>query len=651
MQYRVTVLPQNRIITAQSGQSLQSCLRQAGFSDDAPCGGNGTCGKCKCLIDGKEVLACQTLVTRDLVVTLPQESALNILTDSAFADFAPDEGLCLALDIGTTIVAAYLVQNGQVLRVGSRKNPQSVFGADVVSRLHQASKGHDKELTDLIRRCVQELTEELLQCTGKTNLDRICVVGNPAMQQLFLGLPTENLTKIPFKALLQKTQTAQGGTYIPAWSGAALLTVPDISGYIGADTVACVLASSMDKAEKLTLLVDIGTNGEMVLGNKDRLVACATAAGPALEGAFIKFGMQASKGAIDRVNKDFSCHVIGGGQATGICGSGLLDAAAAALDQGLLNERGRILNDSRTLPLTENIYLTQEDIRQLQQAKGAIAAGIHLMAQHLGIQLTDIEQVYLAGAFGTFLDPRSACRIGLLPAQLEDKCVAVGNAAGSGAVQMVCSKEAFLRADQIVAATEHLDLATLPDWSKTFARQMHFENTAQYLCKKALSLGFSAAVPLEPGKLQPRQDVRAMCAADKCGAYGKNWTCPPHCGTLDQCTDGLQRYSRGILVQTVGQLSKAIDTKGYRKAEQQHLKQFYALADAVRSVHPQALCLGSGGCRICEKCAYPEPCRFPEKACSSMEAYGLFVTQVCRDHDLSYHHGEKTVTYTGCILF
>jgi predicted metal-binding protein len=169
--------------------------------------------------------------------------------------------------------------------------------------------------------------------------------------------------------------------------------------------------------------------------------------------------------------------------------------------------------------------------------------------------------------------------------------------------------------------------------------------------KKAKELGFDEAVALDVATLRPREDVRSMCAADKCGAYGKNWTCPPHCGTLDQCTDGLQRYSRGILVQTVGQLSKAIDTKGYRKAEQQHLKQFYALADAVRSVHPQTLCLGSGGCRICEKCAYPEPCRSPEKACSSMEAYGLFVTQVCRDHDLSYHHGEKTVTYTGCILF
>lgn len=169
--------------------------------------------------------------------------------------------------------------------------------------------------------------------------------------------------------------------------------------------------------------------------------------------------------------------------------------------------------------------------------------------------------------------------------------------------------------------------------------------------EKALAMGFSVAVPLDVTVLKPRVDVRAMCAADKCRAYGKNWTCPPHCGTLDECAERLRGHENGILLQTVGQLAKTIDTRGYQAAEQRHLEQFYAFCRLLREEYPNALCLGSGGCRICGECAYPQPCRFPEEACSSMEGYGLFVTQVCRDHGIPYHHGDKTVTYTACVLF
>ena len=168
---------------------------------------------------------------------------------------------------------------------------------------------------------------------------------------------------------------------------------------------------------------------------------------------------------------------------------------------------------------------------------------------------------------------------------------------------------------------------------------------------KALELGFTHAAPLDVANLRPRQDVRDMCSADKCGAYGKNWTCPPHCGTLAECNAMMHHYSRGILLQTVGTLEKVIDTKAYRRTEAQHLEQFRRFCEEIRIVHPDALCLGSGGCRICAHCAYPEPCRFPEKAYSSMEGYGLFVTEVCRDNALAYHYGERTITYTGCVLF
>lgn len=173
----------------------------------------------------------------------------------------------------------------------------------------------------------------------------------------------------------------------------------------------------------------------------------------------------------------------------------------------------------------------------------------------------------------------------------------------------------------------------------------------QYWIEKALELGFSQAVPLNIRSLKPRKDVRDMCASDKCNAYGKNWTCPPYCGTLEECEARMGQYAWGILLQTTGTLEKMIDTKGYQRTEQRHLQLFHKLSELVRITYPNALCLGSGGCRICTRCAYPAPCRSPEKAYSSMEGFGLFVTQVCRDSGCSYYYGEKTITYTACILF
>ena len=175
--------------------------------------------------------------------------------------------------------------------------------------------------------------------------------------------------------------------------------------------------------------------------------------------------------------------------------------------------------------------------------------------------------------------------------------------------------------------------------------------TVQYWIDEALRLGFAEATALSTAALHSREDVRAACAEDKCRAYGKNWTCPPHCGTPEECETKMRGFQNGILLQTVGHTRKAIDTRAYRETEQRHLQLFHALSREIRAKHPDALCLGSGGCRICEKCAWPDPCRFPDLACSSMEGYGLFVTEVCRANGLPYHHGDGTITYTACILF
>ncbi len=167
----------------------------------------------------------------------------------------------------------------------------------------------------------------------------------------------------------------------------------------------------------------------------------------------------------------------------------------------------------------------------------------------------------------------------------------------------------------------------------------------------ANQMGFDAAERIDPEQLEACAHVRAMCTQNKCGAYGKNWTCPPAVGTLEECQTRLRQYENGILLQTVGHMRKTVDSKCYRDTERRHMERFSAFAEAIRKEYPAALCLGAGGCRVCKQCAYPASCRFPEKAMSSMEGYGLFVTQVCRDAAVPYYYGEKTITYTALVLF
>ena len=480
MSYRITVLPAQMHIEAEGGDLL-SALRSAGFAPDAPCGGGGRCGKCTVLLDGRPVSACRTAVDRDMTVTLSETDDIPILT-AGMASKTSGRGPALAFDIGTTTVAGYLLdQDGLEVASYSCLNPQSAYGADVISRIRHALKGSLPALTGCIRSCIADMTRTLCEA-GKIApeaVQTVSIVGNPAMQQLFLGISPENLATVPYTPVLTEAETVNAQPYLPLCPDAALLIVPDIGGFVGADTAACMLSTGIADQEKMTLLVDIGTNGEMVLGNRHRLVACSAAAGPALEGANIRCGMRGSPGAIDHVwieNGALRCSVIGGGEAKGICGSGLIDAAATALELGLLNSRGRIPGDERTIPLADGLSLTQEDIRQLQLAKGAIAAGIRLMARHLGIGVADIEQVYLAGAFGTFMDPVSACRIGLLPPELAGKSRAVGNAAGSGAKILALRQDALAKLQQTVDKTEFLELASVPDFNRYFAQSMRFPN-------------------------------------------------------------------------------------------------------------------------------------------------------------------------------
>lgn len=649
MQWRVQV--EGRILTVRDGENLLEILRRVGLGPDAPCGGNGTCGKCAVKVDGQTVLSCGYSIHRDVAVELLPKTKTQIMTEGPAVAGQAMEGYALAIDIGTTTVVCYLLApDGREVAVESMENPQRAFGADVVSRIRCALRGEAENLDAVIRSGLQSL---ILRCCVHADIlpDEIrlvSVVGNSCMQQMFLGLPVDNLARPPFAPALTQGNILPAKEFLPVCVNAQMLVWPDIGGFVGADTIGGILSSGIHEAQDTVLLVDIGTNGEMVLCHRGRMICCATAAGPALEGAQIQLGMRSSAGAIDHVS-DQGCSVIGGGEALGICGSGLIDAVAVMLKKGILNRRGRILTEDHIYHLTDRVYLTQEDIRHVQLAKGAIAAGIECMAQHIGIGVEEIDRCILAGAFGTFMDPENACRIGLLPEELRGKITAMGNLAGSGAKRLAMDPGQMNVVQRLADNTEYLELSQMPGFQRIFAKTMTFREETWLV--QARSCGFTHAAYLDPKTLTSMQAVRDACSADKCRAYGKNWTCPPHCGSLEECDARLKQYTQGILLQTVGVLQKTIDTKGYARAEQAHLEAFQRFCDGIREAYPHALCLGSGGCRICKDCAWPQSCRFPDKAYSSLEAYGLFVTQVCRDGGLQYHYGEKTITYTACVLF
>lgn len=492
-------------ISAAPGTNLLSLLQERKLFINASCGGHGTCGKCRVRIDEgegeKEVLACRTVLEKNCTIRLPErQEKTRIMTGGLSVQMGVDpdrSGYLLAYDIGTTTVVCYLLdgRDGRELACTSMLNPQTRYGGDVISRIQAAMQGKMEELTALIRDCMGSLLREACQKAGVSpeEIRMISVVGNPCMQQLFLGIVPENLAKVPFDPVLTKADRLPAAEYLPDCPEAELLVVPDISGYVGADTMGCVLSTKMYESDQIILMVDIGTNGEMVLGSRAGMTACSTAAGPALEGAGIKFGMRGAPGAIDHVYLEdgkIRCSVIGDAEAVGICGSGLIDAAAVMRESGAVNFRGRIqtaekvpgfaeyldeIDGEYIFRLTDRVYITQTDVRAVQMAKGAIAAGIELMAEQLDISLGDISEVLLAGAFGSFIDPESACAIGLLPSELKGKIRAVGNAAGIGAKMLACSDRELTRSERLLHEIRFIELAALPEFQRCFAKNMRFQ--------------------------------------------------------------------------------------------------------------------------------------------------------------------------------
>jgi uncharacterized 2Fe-2S/4Fe-4S cluster protein (DUF4445 family) len=417
-----------------------------------------------------------------------------------------------AVDIGTTTVVVRLVDlnTNQIVATASAGNPQSQYGADVVSRISYCeNESGSEQLHNAVVTCLNELLQSVAQQANidHTDIYEMTAVGNTTMNHLLLRHPVQQLGQAPYQAhSLAAGDHQPGELAININPAGNIHTLANIAGFVGSDTVAATLACGLDITEANTLLVDIGTNGEIVFGTLSHLLAASCAAGPAMEGAGIKFGSRAQSGAIERVilnGVDIDVDVIGTTQAATLCGSGLIDAVAVMLELGIIDSTGRfcepceldpiLLDSIRKRVITHDnepafvlsgkytkkqwedaVFLTQKDIRQIQLAKAAIRAGIELLLQKSGTQAAGIQQLLLAGAFGNYIQKESAIRIGLLPHIPLEKIHFVGNAAGSGARMALVSQNARRMAKELAEKIDYLEIAHQAEFQMVFSEYLLF---------------------------------------------------------------------------------------------------------------------------------------------------------------------------------
>jgi uncharacterized 2Fe-2S/4Fe-4S cluster protein (DUF4445 family) len=493
----VLLEPLGRTLEVPRGSPLQDFL--FGYGVEFPCGGQAACRGCRVrvrkgnlpvtieqesLLTEREIadgwrIACRCSAESDLVLEVGQWEP-SILGDESALEVSPDTGLGIAVDVGTTTLVAQLVDRvtGNVLGVKSGLNPQARHGADLMSRLEYAlaPEGHRK-LGSLVRTAVGNLIRELLgEHAGGTDVRRVTLVGNTAMHHLFCGLDSRPLAFVPFESDQLGAQHLDPGWLSPALPNhAEVLFLPCIGGFVGSDVLAGLLATPVGSSRDVAILVDLGTNGEVVVGNQDELLCASTAAGPAFEGARIRMGMQASTGAIARVERDgagIACRVIGGVKPRGLCGSGLVDAVAAGLDLGVIEPGGRIAGGSGEWTIAAPVVLSQSDVRELQLAKAAIFASIRVLMERRGLSPGELPGVFLAGAFGNYVRRESALRIGLIPSR-PDRIEPVGNAALRGA-RLALFPGSIERLESIRGRTRHLPLAADPLFMESYVESMAF---------------------------------------------------------------------------------------------------------------------------------------------------------------------------------
>lgn len=477
MQYNVVFQPSGKEAVVEEGTKISEAAKSVGVEIATPCGGAGRCGRCTVLIEGdsdNRVLACVTPVDRDMVVTVPDEDMGAVVAASDdktlnIDELSPmSEGLGLAVDIGTTTVALDIIDMGDGSEVYSAAdvNGQKKLGDDVLARIQYAADGGTDELRGLIVGTINKLTENFGE---RKNIKSVYVAGNTTMEHLFAGVDPTPIRTEPYEPVVINSTMSGKDSCLDVDPDAQVITMPCVSAYVGGDITSDIVYSGMDRSEGMCLLIDVGTNGEVALGNRDMLMVCSSSAGPAFEGGNLKSGMLAKPGAIDSIRiKDgkISYTVIGGTEPKGICGSGIIELLAQLYLDGLVDKRGNFtdraeLEDGRFV-IHDGISISVPEIRDLIMTKAAIFSASSSLLRNLGIGFEDLDKIYIAGGFGNFIDLDSAVTIGMFPDVPRDKFVYLGNASLAGAKAALLSSSFRERIDEAFAKSTYIDLSSDP---------------------------------------------------------------------------------------------------------------------------------------------------------------------------------------------
>ncbi len=491
--YTIRLHPLGKELLVNNQTPLIDVLHEFGI--EFPCGGKGTCGKCKVrLLDGeiektaahehklKQLglsedwrLACFGLCSNDITLEIEQFNHL-ILADESEFDFSPQKGYGIAVDLGTTTVVAQLIDlsSAKVLAVETMLNPQVKFGADLISRIQACLDGNSTGLTQIIRSAIGTMIELMLK-KHAVDLHKVVIVGNTVMRLIFSNCDVSPLSAYPFH-----TDNLGMNTFDPDELGWKFRTrekvqfYPSIGSFIGSDILAGIAATGLHKKENYTALIDLGTNGEIVLGNKHMIVCASTAAGPAFEGSNISMGMRAVTGAISSLSLldgKINVSVIGNTLAKGICGSALIDAIAIFRQLELIGMFGEINSGESQILLSGKVSLTQKDINEFQLAKAAIAAGLVILAHKLSIVVSDIEEIYIAGGFGSYINIANVVTTGMIELP-EQKIHKMGNTALIGAKMFLFTGQEI--STEILSRTRHINLESNPDFQDIYVDKMLF---------------------------------------------------------------------------------------------------------------------------------------------------------------------------------
>ena len=479
------------------GTNLLKELRDNAFDIFSPCGGNGTCGKCKVYIrDEGSVASCLFTVEKDAEIILPDAGEASILVAQhaylSALPFHPGKAATLssnpmgiAVDIGTTTLVFYLVNliTGSLLETRSMINPQSRFGADVISRINYCAHSPEKlkELQQLIILAFNDQFSHFSQIIHFSSYDivKLCISGNNTMLHLLLGVDPLPIALAPFTPRFTEEKDFRGSDLSLDCNPDALIKVlPSVSAYVGADIVAGIASIEPPENIRNYLFIDIGTNGEMAVVTPVKIWCCATAAGPAFEGANITCGMGAFEGAISSFDKK-GYQTIAHTKPIGICGSGLVDIIAQLLDMKIINADGFMEEDYELVSASESangisIIITPGDVREVQLAKSAICSGINILLETASLTADNIDAVFIAGGFGNYIRVESACKIGIIPEILKEKVISVGNTSGAGALLSVKTTLFDERIKHVLNKTEYIELSLNENFPLEFAMNMMF---------------------------------------------------------------------------------------------------------------------------------------------------------------------------------